>query len=231
MFTSYPDYNPYRVLYDRSDTGLPLLGHPNGDEDVYALQSALNYMGAGLVLDGIFGPRTGKAVWDTQPKLGFTGSQIDGKAGQQTQRRLALAILGGLLKPGTRFYRLEVGQIEHESSFLLGNYSGLRPDNTFDAGVVQRNSKFHDLRNAFDPVDSIKLLVDRVTKARQDYKDTSQFRPHLDDPEERRLKLAAGSWNAPAFANYYAGVQPWAVPSPAGAEAFLSYIEDIAVYL
>jgi hypothetical protein len=228
MFTAYPTYNPYRVLYDRKPKGLPRLF----GEDVYALQCALNYfVGAGLKLDGILGKLTADAIEAAQIALGFTGTQIDRAAGQLTQRRLELAILTGRVAPGSKWYRLETGQLEHEASFLMGNYSALRGDfPDFDAGAAQRNGRFHPLADAFNPVDSINLLVSSNKDAYRRYVDTSQFRPHTDDPEIRRFKLAAGSWNAPAFADYYAGVGSTA-PNAAGAAAFLAYIEDVAVYL
>jgi peptidoglycan hydrolase-like protein with peptidoglycan-binding domain len=224
LFTAYPAYNPYRVLYDRSDKGLPLLQ----GEDVYALQKALNYFGAGLVVDGVLGPKTGAAIWSFQERPGLVR---DGKAGQATQRALALGILAGFVPVDTALYRLLAGQLEHESSYLLGNYSAKREDGTFDAGVAQRNTAHTPAGAGFDPVASINALVAQVRTAYRQYADTSQFRPHTDDPKDRRYKLAAGSWNAPAFANYYAGVQPWQVPGPTAAELFLAYIEDAAVYL
>lgn len=202
-------------------------------EDVYALQKALNWLGAGLEVDGILGRKTGKAIWDVQPKLGFLGSQIDGRAGQKTQRGLVQAILAGHVDPTSKFFRLGVGAMERESLFILGNYSPPRPNQTYDAGVVQRNSQFHELKDAFDPVDSIALWVRTVKDAYARYSATSKYRDtgYTYPDGIRRFKLAGGSWNAPAFANYYAGVEPDATPNEQGAEAFLDYIEGVGVYL
>lgn len=228
MFTAYPTYNPYRVLYDRTDDGLPLLR----GEDVYALQCALNkIVRADLVLDGILGPATGAAIWNVQAALGVAH---DGRAGSATQRAIALhlVILAGVQK-GSALFRLAKGAIQQESLYILGNYSPIRPTGTFDAGVVQRNSQFHSLRDAFNPVDSINLWVLTTQDAHSRYANKDLFRDtNYAYPDwKRRWKLAAGAWNAPYFANFYAGVLPSVTPGAAAEVAFLNYVESVGVYL
>lgn len=228
MFTAYPTYDRYRSLYDRTDDGLPLLR----GEDVYAVQCACNrIVRAGLVLDGILGPATGQAIWSIQSALDVTK---DGRCGPVTQRAIALhlVVLAGVTKHSNLF-RLAKGAIERESLFLLGNYSPIRPSGTFDAGVVQRNSQFHPLDAAFNPVLSIELWVSTVRDAFKRYHDESLYRDtnYAYPDSVRRYKLAAASWNAPFFGNFYAGVQPSVAPSAAGEAAFLAYLEGVGVYL
>jgi len=227
MFTAYPTYNPYRSLYDRTEDGLPLLA----GEDGYALQCALNsIVRAGLVLDGVIGPRTGAAIWTVQAALGV---EQDGVAGLLTQRACDLFLLNRHARKGTALYRLGKGAFERESLFIMGNYSPLRPNGSYDAGVVQRNSEFHPVEDGFDPVDSIAAWVEHTQKFYDEYHDTSLFRDtgYTYSDNKRRWKLAGAAWNAPGFANYYAGVKPSATPSPEGASAFLDYVEGVGVYL
>ena len=88
------------------------------------------------------------------------------------------------------------GQIAHESSFLLGNYSPYRPaTDSYDAGLCQRNTEHTEPKIAFDPVKSVAALVDRVLNHYEYFEGL---------PQRRRWELAAGSWNAPAYACYYA---------------------------
>jgi hypothetical protein len=212
MFTAYPSYNPYRnmrFVRDRLMRG----------EDVYALQIAVKAVGAGdLAIDGIFGQQTKARVRSAQEILGL---YVDGVAGPLTQRALALRFLA---RHEHMPYLLGLGQLTHESGCLLGNYSAKRADGSYDAGVAQRNTNYTDPRLGFNPVESISAL-------------TLSFEHHYvlfdesDISEDRRLALAAGAWNAPAFACYYAGVRPWAVPSPAAADAFQHYLDSITAYL
>src|SRR6476619_4732797 len=89
-FTKYPAYSRYRSLYDR----VPMMV----GFDVYALQLGINaVLGTTLKSDGTLGPKTGAKIWEVQHRLGETE---DGKAGQLTQRALALEI-AALNNPGT----------------------------------------------------------------------------------------------------------------------------------
>jgi peptidoglycan hydrolase-like protein with peptidoglycan-binding domain len=228
MFTAYPTYNPYRVLYDRTDDGLPLLI----GEDVYALQHALNFIvGSTLVTDGVLGPKTGAIIWAAQKLLGL---EEDGRAGTLTQRALDLAILTALgVKKGSSLFRLGKGAFERESLFIMGNKSPQREDGTYDAGVVQRNTQFHLPEDGFNPVESIGLWRQIILDAHERYHDAERFRDtgYTYSDGKRRWKLAGGAWNAPAFANYYAGVKLDAVPGANGAVAFLDYCEGVGAYL
>jgi hypothetical protein len=214
MFDSYPTYSPYRTLrYVKDDVQI--------GEDVYALQLAIDAIVAvPLVPDGVLGERTSAGIEDAQR---FLGLEVDGRAGQLTQRGLALTLARKAHQSKDVPYKLLKGQLAHESSYLLGNYSAQRADDSFDAGVAQRNSNFHPLKNAFDPVDSIALLA-RHTRDKFDL-----FGVVTD--KTRRWGLAAGAWNAPAFAHYLAGVKPWAVPSTNARIALENYITSVTAYL
>lgn len=218
MFQGSPTYNPYRSL---RLTDPRLVG-----EDVYGLQIALNAVGnfkTAITADGILGPKTAKAIEGYQRKNQLVA---DGIAGPATQRHLALKIGKEVqrtfpLPPG-----LPAGQLQHESGFLLGNYSRPpRDDGSFDAGVAQRNSNYHDLRDAFDPVDSIELLCGFVYDRFQLYSAASNL------SERRCWELAAGAWNAPYYANYLAGVRPWAEPGPTALAKLEEYIDSVCAYL
>jgi hypothetical protein len=209
MFTSYPTYPPYRVLH------LTPVPYMRG-EDVYALQTALG----GLDTDGIFGPATDKALRNYQAARGLV---VDGKSGTATQSALA----DNYAKIASKLYALPVGllkgQLAHESGEILGNYSPLRPDNTYDAGVAQRNTKYTPPSEGFHVPRSIEAIA---AHTREHY---ALYRPHVS--ERRAWELAAGAWNAPAFANYYAGVKPWAVPGPVAAQKFNEYVTAVTQFM
>ena len=73
-------------------------GKPSGNERIKSLQKALNKSGAGLVVDGSYGPLTTKAVkkyWNyketikwvqqTLNELGYNAGAVDGSRGPQTK--------------------------------------------------------------------------------------------------------------------------------------------------
>lgn len=220
MFDTYPTHWRYRPL---RHTDPPLVG-----PDVYSLQLALNHVGnfaIALEPDGVLGPKSGRAIAGAQRKLGIAD---DGIAGPATQRALALRIgkeLKGPLPAG-----LPGGQIGWESGFFLGNYSPQRSDGSYDAGLCQRNTNLTPPREGFDPIASVNALVARVA-------DHYELFEGL--PERRRWELAAGSWNAPAFACHYARREgagqvrssQTATPSAAAAEAFAAYVAGATAYL
>jgi hypothetical protein len=189
MFDTYPEYWPYRALKRRE----PMIGLPDGAEDVFALQIALNAaLNAALYPDGILGDRTAKAIMSFQESRSDLAD--DGVAGQLTQRALAMHIVKELaatfsvkLPDGLAF-----GQLSHESSFLLGNYSAKRANGSYDAGVTQRNTEHTHPGHAFNPRESVSELLRRVTEHYVLFAGVT--------PARRRWELAAGSWNAPAFA-------------------------------
>jgi hypothetical protein len=240
MFTAYPTYPHYRALTDRTPN--PLMH----GEDAYGLQLGITAVirdGTTLEPDGIVGRRTGAAIWEIQQEI--DGLIPDGKAGQKTQAAIAEAILVAQTPQQPDLYRLEVGQLEHESSFWLGNYSEqhpIRPGVTpavpggdFDAGVAQRNSEFTPLKQAFNPVLSIAALVENTRRYYTRFSDKSRFRGS-DHSELRRWKLAAGAWNAWAYANWLAGFSDSSArdPNKDGSTAlakFEAYMTDVSVYL
>jgi hypothetical protein len=185
MFERRPSYSPYRTL--RLTSPLTV------GEDVWALQTALVALGNSPgVIDGIFGPATERAVRAAQVGL-FV--KVDGLAGGGTQlaicRHLAYLVTEDRrLPPGLLF-----GQISHESSCRVGNYSPARADGSYDAGVTQRNTAHTSAKAAFTVPDSLgalgKLLRER-------------FDLYAGLSTRRRWELAAGAWNAPAYANFIA---------------------------
>lgn len=213
VFESYPTHDRYRALR--------LTDPPQIGPDVYALQHALNSLGWNIPLtpDGVLGVKTSKTIVGAQRRLGLLA---DGIAGQITQRTLALKI-GKDLKSGTNLPAgLPGGQLAHESSFILGNYSPQRPDGNYDAGVAQRNTAHTPPKEGFDPVLSIQALIDRVTAKYAKYDQVSD--------ERRRWELAVGSWNAPAFTDYLAG-EGGAKPSDASRALLESYIDSCTAYM
>jgi hypothetical protein len=185
-FSSYPNYSRYRTLQ---------LVSPNmRGYDVYALQTALKEMGYDTGgLDGIFGPASDRAVKLAQNKLSLV---VDGKVGGNTQTAIVKRLANRARELNHLPKGLVFGQCMHESSCRLGNYSEARHDGSYDAGVAQRNSNFHDLADAFDVEDSIELLGRHLAAHYMLYDGVTDLR--------RRWELASGSWNAPAFTNWIA---------------------------
>lgn len=220
MFTTFPTYSKYRTL--------ALVDPLQRGEDVYALQLGLKQCGANPGdVDGILGQQTAKAIREVQSHLFLV---VDGKAGGATQRAIALhiatAVAARLAVPISGLQ----GQLEHESGFRLGIYSPLRADNTYDAGVAQRNTKYTTPPIGFDPSDSIGAL------ALNTWKHFSLFEGL---PKFRRWALAQGAWNAPAFACYIAreeGAKQVSSgqtlrPSVEARATFEEYVRDVTVYL
>ena len=182
MFDGYPVYSRYRTL----KAGVR-------GEDVFALQTAL--MGLGHSpgpLDGIFGRLTERAVRQAQ---GHSFITVDGLAGGQTQTALCRRIAGNTSTRHRLPDGLLFGQLAHESSHRLGNYSPQRANGSYDAGVAQRNTEHTPPRDGFTVPDSIDALGALLRK---------RFDLYAGLPTRRRWELAAGAWNAPAYANYIA---------------------------
>lgn len=187
--------------------------------DVFALQSGLQELGSpALVLDGIFGRKTHKAVKKFQERSGLV---VDGIAGVLTQEAIALDIAD----TATTFFNLPQGmlegQIEHESSFWLGNHSPQRADGSRDCGVVQRNDAYSPHIDAFDCPLSIDALAERISKKHKEYKDLGLV------TDDRAWELAAGSWNAPAWTDALAHGRTLSDSASAWIEA---YIESVTRY-
>lgn len=217
MFDKYPEYPRYRTL-KLSDP------HIVG-EDVYALQLGLNRVKSDgfknpIAIDGILGPKTSKAVVAVQKELNI---KADALAGQQTQKAIAQKIIKIVHEQIPLAEGLAYGQLAHESGFILGNYSPLRDDGSYDAGVAQRNTNYTRPIDGFHPTGSIQALCQKVYGSYQKYTSVTD--------ERRRWGLAAGSWNAPYFANWYAGVSPSVEPGENAAKIFEQYIVSVTAYL
>jgi hypothetical protein len=186
MFEGYPTYPRYRAL---RRLPVPLVG-----EDVYALQTTLKGLGFSPgVLDGVFGGMTESALREAQRQL--RDLVVDGVAGPATQRRLLGSLCARVRLTFNLPDGLPVGQVGHECGFIIGNYSPRRPNLTYDAGPAQRNTQFVHPKDGFDAPASVRKLAQNT-------------REHYDLfaglGTRRRWELAAGAWNAPAFACYIA---------------------------
>jgi peptidoglycan hydrolase-like protein with peptidoglycan-binding domain len=217
MFEGYPRYARYRNL-KRGDSG----------EDVYALQTALK--GCSFdpgSQDGSFGKSTETSVIEAQQRYRL---DVDGIAGGATQAmlcsRLCLRARATYGLPSGLTY----GQTGHESAWRLGNYSPPRSDGRYDAGVAQRNTAFTKPQQGFNAPVSVDALAVH-TKTHYDL-----FRGV---PERRRWELAAGAWNAPAFACYLAAREGGDVPrsrqassiSPSARKVFEAYIDSVTALM
>jgi Putative peptidoglycan binding domain len=220
MFTILPTYNRYRTLM--------VTAPQQQGEDVFALQTALNDQGFPVgALDGILGVKTGAAITAAQKSLHIVA---DGKAGGGTQKELAMAIASKVAVALDIPISAFMGQLEFESGFRLGNYSPPRADNTYDAGVAQRNTRHTPPEQGFDPAASITALGNVI---RQHYDLFVGLAPH------RRWALAQGAWNAPAFACYIAREEGatqvtksmTAQPYPEARAIFEAYVAHASVYL
>jgi hypothetical protein len=165
-------------------------------EDVYALQTALlAYDCDPQGIDGKFGPGTRSAVLRAQNKLVGIGV-VDGIAGGLTQRGIVRALCLDVNKKYSLPLGLMFGHVSLESGCWVGNYSPQRDNGSYDAGVAQRNTEHTPARDGFDTNKSLDALGTNERKYFDLYKGIEQ--------ERRRWELAAGAWNAPAYASYIA---------------------------
>jgi hypothetical protein len=222
MFTAYPTYPPYRTL----QLTTPVMQQ---GEDVYALQLGLKkYEFDPGVADGIFGAKTSAAVKAFQKAASL---RVDGMAGGDTQKVLAMELARDMSARDGIPLECFRGQLEHESGFRLGNYSPIRKDGSYDAGVAQRNTRFVQPEKGFDPVDSITEL-------------SAVIRHHYNlfyglAPVRRHWALAQGSWNAPAFACWIAREEGahdvldsmCLKPTPDQRATFEAYVTSVSAYL
>lgn len=188
--------------------------------DVYALQSGLHGVVGTVAVDGDFGPATEKAVWDFQYQQDLVR---DGIAGTATQRALALRRVWPVqaefdLPPG-----LMRGQIEKESTFVLGNHTPRYDNGHYDCGVCQRNSQYTEPDQGFRVPESIRELGRYHDQKYRLYKGWGKIR------DERRLReLAAGAWNAPAWTDRLAKGESLSESQRTWIEA---YIDRVTVYM
>lgn len=220
MFDAYPTYDRYRTLR---------LTRPlQHGEDVYALQTALTALGVSPgAHDGILGERTSNAITAAQVALDIT---VDGLAGGGTQTALARRLTD---KARTRYYLprgLAFGQVSHESGCRVGNYSPQRQDGSYDAGVAQRNTRYTPAEEGFTVPASIDALGARLRR---------YFDKFAGLEARRRWELAAGAWNAPAYACWIAReegatdvpVGETAKPGPIARATLERYIDSVTAYM
>jgi hypothetical protein len=220
MFTTYPTYSKYRVLF--------LTSPRQQGEDVFALQTALDELNFEIgTPDGIFGSQTNTAVREAQRAFRIV---VDGKAGGATQKELTLELASRAVPLVNIPFVAFKGQLELESGFRVGIYSPQRPDGTYDAGVAQRNTQFTPPKDGFDPKKSIIALGKVVNK---------HYLLFEGLPARRRWALAQGAWNAPAFACYIAKEEGatqvtssmTAKPNAEARQVFETYVANASVYL
>jgi len=194
MFTAFPSYDRYRTLRLAD----PLLR----GEDVFALQTALEFIGnkPGAV-DGVFGPATDRAVRAAQA---FYEIVVDGLAGGTTQTWLCRSLAAHVSAKYNLPKGLLIGQITHESGCRVGNYSPQRADGSYDAGVAQRNTAHTPAKDGFNMPLSVDALGVNERKYYDKYAGVKDVR--------RRWMLAAGAWNAPAYASFIANEEGAHVP-------------------
>lgn len=115
----------------------PLVVQGNTGERVIALQNLLNQrIGAGLVVDGIFGPKTNAAVRNFQASRHIL---VDGKVGNQTWPLLIIQVQRGSRGPA-------VSAVQHNLRFAYG-FTSLAVDGIFgpqtQAAVQSFQARFH----------------------------------------------------------------------------------------
>lgn len=185
--------------------------------DVYALQTAINGMGGVKLLtaDGVYGKYTKIAVTFVQETRAL--DPVDGIAGVATQAKIA-QVLARKFREGWDFPNgIPYGHMEHESSLWFGNHTPPYPDGSRDFGIVQRNSNYASIVEAFDAPASIMALCTRISEKQQSY-------VALGNSDRRALELACGSWNAPAWTDTLARGGTLAADQKARIEAYIAAV-------
>ena len=192
--------------------------------DVYALQTALIAQQIEVgPLDATLGDKTATAIWRYQQREDLVE---DGIAGTATQRDLALLFSRQQSGLFDLPHRMLYGQIERESGFLLGNQSPMRAGGGADCGVAQRNSEHTPPLAGFDVPGSILELARNAATHFTKFNEAGVA-------TRRAWELAAGSWNAPAYASWLAGIRDTTAAQPSSAaEATLeAYIQNVTCYV
>lgn len=172
----------------------------------------------------------------------------DGVVGPVTHQAMVAPIIAGLGEalhdklPGAAR-----GVVEGESGYCFGAQSLIyerfelppherqkRWRRKADLGVGQMATELKFLSQvlrALDPVLSITKLIERLDGYYDLYHDAPNVRGLPKAQRHRKAgRLAVGSWNAPAFTHYLAGVRPWAVPGPKALTALTAYIDSKVRY-
>jgi hypothetical protein len=181
--------------------------------DVYALQTAL----PAIARDGVFGSLTDGAVVDFQQRHRLTD---DGIAGVITQREVALQRLWPVQDAEKTPPGLMRGQVEAESSFWVGNHSPRYLNGNYDLGIVQQNVDLSDAPQAYDVVGGLQKLGRQLRQKHDKY-----VAEGLED--RQAWELAAGSWNAPAWADKLAA---GGTLTQAQKDQLEAYIARVTVY-
>jgi peptidoglycan hydrolase-like protein with peptidoglycan-binding domain len=214
MFGLYPAYARFRPLKLRDQR--------MEGEDVYSIQTGLKGVGIDVgSIDGIFGPMTDKGVKSFQKSHFLT---VDGVVGPMTYTNLARELIYSLTDRLKLPAGLLMGQVSFESGLYPGNFSPQRPNKSYDAGVAQQNTEHTPPQVGFSTAEAVEKLAHNLRDS-YDLFDGVAVR--------RRWELAAGHWNAPAFACYFAMQEgatkvkksQTARPSTTSAAIFEEYME------
>jgi peptidoglycan hydrolase-like protein with peptidoglycan-binding domain len=177
--------------------------------DVYALQTALLGLGYSLPrfgADGWLGSEGDAAIKAFQSHEGLV---VDGIAGILTQRALLIRLAEKFTREQNLPARLLEGQIESECGFQLGNFTPYYPNGKRDLGPVQQNltPTTESCRNAFDARAAVSKLASDSERGLRVRKDRYRKQPGAQN-DVRAWELAAGSWNAPSWADTLAAGKP-----------------------
>ncbi len=210
-------YKPLR-LTDPLQRGAP----------VFELQAHLGRLGYDLGparADGILGKDTAAAIRKFQGDVKLT---VDGVAGPVTQHAVVIASAEKIARERGIDPRRIRGQVEKESSGLVGVVTKVYPDGSYDRGAAQENSGiFPDEQRAFGP-EAIDHLCNRILRFEK------YLQGFVKEPY-RRWNLAQGAWNRPAYACWLAGSREpsWAArPTSQGeVDQLEAYMADCAAYV
>lgn len=196
--------------------------------DCFAIQKCIIACGYPLErfgADGFFGDETDKALRKFQEDFGLA---IDGIAGPVSMRILVTTIAKGVSEANNLPAFLQEGQIEHESSYLPGNYTAPYEDKTRDLGVVMMHKSVTDANCefAFDAPNRIDQLA-RFLRTRHDLYWKKGENPNV-KTHQRAWELAVGAWNAPAWADTLAR---GGTLSASQQQHIQAYWEDCLVYV
>ena len=126
---------------------------------VKAIQQLLNYTGAGLVRDGVFGRGTEAAVGTFQSVKGL---KVDRSVGMNTMRAL---LLPHIKRHGDKYWAVVYGLLKNEGAFDPGAVGVIDPQ---DLGLAQINGRAHPdmtIEQRFDPIVAIQFNATYLANA------------------------------------------------------------------